>query len=123
VSRLVIGSYPVQSTRAFSQDAHEGRRWSQRFLRRRHLLHALTLRKDEAADAGAAGAVGDDGFTEAIDDSEGEGRSASWDESSRERLRPLIRAHGRVDASAGFEPVSRSFTAGQRKGSPHHTSR
>jgi hypothetical protein len=42
------------------------------------------------------GAVGDAGLTEAVDDSEGEGRSASWDETSKERLMPLIRAHGRV---------------------------
>ena len=83
-------------TLALSHDAHEGRRWSQRFLRSRHLLQALTLRNEEAADAGAAGAVGDEGFTEAIDDPDGEGRSASWEESSKERLRPLIRAHGRA---------------------------
>jgi len=87
-------------TLALSQDAHEGRRWSHLFLRSRQRLQALTLRKDEAAEAvaeaEAAGAVGDVGFADATDDAEGEGRSASWEESSKERLRLLIRAHGRI---------------------------
>jgi hypothetical protein len=61
-------------------------------------LQALTLRNDEAAEA--AGAVGDAGLTEGVDASEGEGRSASWDETSKERLMPLIRAHGRVPGRA-----------------------
>lgn len=56
-------------------------------------MHALTLRNDDAADA--VGTVGEAGLTETMDESEGEGRSASWEESSKERLRPLIRAHGR----------------------------
>lgn len=95
-------------TPALSQDAHEGRRWSQRFLRRRHRLHALTLRKDEAADEDDADAavvvaltVGDAGLAEAMDEADGEGRSASWDESSKERLMPLIRAHGRSSREPG----------------------
>jgi hypothetical protein len=58
------------------------------------------LRNEDAAEVDAeavvAGAVGEDGFTDAMDDSEGEGRSTSWEDSSRERLRLLIRAHGRT---------------------------
>lgn len=84
---------------ALSQDAHEGSRWSHLFLRSRQRLHALTLRNDEAADA-VVGTAGEDGFTDAIDDSDGEGRSASWDESSKERLMPLIRAHGSLSELA-----------------------
>lgn len=45
-----MGSYPTQRTPAFSQDWHLGRRWSQRFFRRRHRLQAETLRKDEDED-------------------------------------------------------------------------
>lgn len=66
-------------------------------------MHALTLRNEDAAEA--VGAVGDAGFTEAMEDSEGEGRSTSWEDSSNERLRPLIRAHGRTprdQASVGL---------------------
>jgi hypothetical protein len=81
-------------TPALSHAAHEGSRWSHLFLRSRHRLQALTLRNEDAAEA--AGVVGDEGFADAMDDAVGEGRSASRDESSRERLRPLIRAHGRT---------------------------
>lgn len=42
---LVIGSYPTHATPALAQLLQLGSFWSQRFLRRRHLLHALTLRK------------------------------------------------------------------------------
>ena len=61
-------------TPALSQEAHEGRRWSHRFLRRRQRLQALTLRK-ELDDEGAAGEAG---FTvDTVDESEGEGLSPS----------------------------------------------
>lgn len=42
---LVMGSYPTHATPAFAQLLQLGSFWSHRFLRRRHLLHALTLRK------------------------------------------------------------------------------
>lgn len=80
-------------TPALSHAAHEGRRWSQRFLRMRQRLHALTLRKELEADEGAV--VGDAGFTVDADESAGEGLSASRADSSKERLMPVIRAHGR----------------------------
>lgn len=77
---------------ALSHDAHEGRRWSQRFFRSRQRLQALTLRKELDAD----GADGDAGFAVDTDESVGEGLSPSREDSSRERLRPLIRAHGKT---------------------------
>jgi hypothetical protein len=45
ISLLVMGSYPTQATPAFSQLAQLGSFWSQRFLRSRQRLHALTFRK------------------------------------------------------------------------------
>lgn len=60
-------------TPALSQEAHEGRRWSHRFLRSRQRLQALTLRK-ELDDEGAAGDVG---FAVDTDESEGEALSPS----------------------------------------------
>lgn len=51
---LVMGSYPTHATPAFAQLLQLGSFWSQRFLRRRHLLHALTLRKLELFPAAAA---------------------------------------------------------------------
>jgi hypothetical protein len=62
-------------TPALSQEAHEGRRWSQRFLRSRQRLQALTLRKE--LDDDEAGAAGEAGFTVDAGESEGEGRSPS----------------------------------------------
>ena len=75
-------------------------------------MQALTLRKELEAEG--AGAIGDVAF--AVDEeSEGEGLSPSWEDSSRERLRPLIRAHGRK--SAGFG-ASRALADGGRVSFP-----
>ena len=66
-------------TLALSHEAHDGRRWSQRFLRSRQRLQALTLRNDDDADdelLAAAGAAGLAGFCEAAE-SEGDGSSPS----------------------------------------------
>jgi hypothetical protein len=104
-------------TLALSHEAHEGRRWSQRFLRSRQRLHALTLRNEEAADA--VGAVGDVGFAEAMDDSEGDWRSASWEESSKERLMPLIRAHGRAPRDRASVGLGRLVVVGCACSSAH----
>jgi hypothetical protein len=75
---------------ALSHDAHEGRRWSHLFFRSLQRLQALTLRKELEAE----GVIGDAPFT-VDEESAGEGLSPSWEDSSKERLRPLIRAHGR----------------------------
>jgi hypothetical protein len=95
-------------TPALSHEAQEGKRWSQRFLRSLQRLQALTLRNELEAEG--AGAIGDVAF--AVDEeSEGEGLSPSWEDSSRERLRLLIRAHGRKSAGFGASTVELSQMA------------
>jgi hypothetical protein len=47
-------------TPAFSHDEQAGSRWSQRFLRMRHLLHADTLRKADRAAEGEGGLCDED---------------------------------------------------------------
>jgi hypothetical protein len=67
-------------TLALSHEAHDGSRWSQRFLRSRQRLQALTLRNDDADDAdallAAAGVAGLAGFCD-VAESDGEGSSPS----------------------------------------------
>jgi hypothetical protein len=69
-----MGSYPTHFTPALSQVAHDGSRWSQRFLRSLQRLQALTLRNDEADELGV---VGDAGLTAAAATSCGELASSS----------------------------------------------
>lgn len=64
------------------------------------LLQADTLRKDEAELWDAADAVGEAGFSWAW--SWGEAASPSREDSSRERLRPVIRAHGKMTEETGL---------------------
>lgn len=52
----MIGSYPTHATPAFAQLLQLGSFWSHRFLRSRHLLQALTLRKLELLAAAALAA-------------------------------------------------------------------
>jgi hypothetical protein len=92
-----------------SHEAHEGSRWSQRFLRSRQRLHALTLRNEEAAEA--VGALGEVGFAES--------RSASWEDSSKERLMPLIRAHGRAPRDRASVGLGRLVVVGGAHCSAH----
>lgn len=47
ISLFVITSYPTQDAPTFAQLEQLGSLWSHRFLRERHLLQALTLRKLE----------------------------------------------------------------------------
>jgi hypothetical protein len=82
---------------ALSHEAHEGSCWSHRFFRSRQRLQALTLRKVLEAE----GVMGDAGLT-VDEESKGEGLSPSWEDSSKERLRLLIRAHGRKPAGFGL---------------------
>jgi hypothetical protein len=86
-----------------SHDAHEGRRWSHLFFLSLQRLQALTLRKELEVE----GVIGDAAFT-VDEEPEGEGLSPSREVSSKERLRPLIRAHGKK--SAGFG-ASRALAA------------
>lgn len=60
----------------------------------RYLLQAETLRKDEAAELDDD-AAGDAGFARAASCGDAP-LSPSWEASSKERLRPVIRAHGRM---------------------------
>ena len=60
-------------------------------------MHALTLRKELEAE----GAAGEAGFAVDADESAGEGRSPSREDSSKERLMPVIRAHGKLRRGSG----------------------